>query len=208
MTYINHSRWIKMDGLAMKKILVTYATLSGTTAEVARTISEELVKQGHQATLLPLAQVESLAGFDAVILGAPMIVGWHKEAVRFLKQHRDELARKPLALFATAMTLTQTSETSLDGVPLTVDSKLALAPHTAGHLTFKERYAAIPNYAGPMLKAASPAKPVSLALFGGRLDYYRLQWWAILFVAVILGVKPGEKRNWELIRSWAIDLPI
>jgi menaquinone-dependent protoporphyrinogen oxidase len=190
----------------MKRILITYATLSGTTVEVARTVSEELVKQGHQATLLPLAQVKSLAGYDAVILGAPMIVGWHKEALSFLKRYQSELAGKPLALFATAMTLIQTGETSLDGVPLTVDGKLAQAPRTAGKLTFKERYAAIPNYAGPMLKAAGPTKPVSLALFGGRLDYYRLKWWAILFVAVMLGVKPGEKRNWELIRSWTGSL--
>jgi menaquinone-dependent protoporphyrinogen oxidase len=190
----------------MKKILLTYATLSGTTADVARKIADELSNKGEQVSLLPLAEVAELEKYDAVILGAPMIVGWHRDAVKFLKTHRAQLADKPLALFATAMTLTQTGETVVDGIPVFVDNKLALPPQTPGKLTFKEGYASIPNYVRPMLKAAGPNKPVSVALFGGRVDIYRLKWWAALFVLLIIRVKPGEKRNWEAIQGWATGL--
>jgi menaquinone-dependent protoporphyrinogen IX oxidase len=190
----------------VKKILVTYATLSGTTAEVARRIADELTKRGEQTTVLRVSEVASIDEYDAVILGAPMIVGWHRDAARFLKIHQNALAEKPLALFATAMSLTNTGETSVDGIPIVIDGKLAQLPQTSGKLTFKERYSAIPAYVRPMFKATGQAKPVSVALFGGRLDLYRLQWWAVLFVILILRVKPGEKRNWEVIGTWASSL--
>jgi hypothetical protein len=36
--------------------------------------------------------------------------------------------------------------------------------------------------------------------------FNRLQLWAVLFVSLILRVKPGEKRNWEAISAWASSL--
>ena len=54
----------------MKKILVTYATLSGTTAEVARRVADELTKRWKQTTLLQMAEVARIDEYDAVILGA------------------------------------------------------------------------------------------------------------------------------------------
>ena len=190
----------------MKRILVTYAIMSGTTAEVARKIAEELTLKGEQIMLLPLAEVTSLDGFEAVVLGAPMIVGWHRDAVKFLKTYQTALAGKPLALFATAMSLTRSGETNVDSVPVFVDEKLAIAPKNAARLSFRENYSAIPTYVRPMLKAANGIKPVSVALFGGRLDLYRLKWWAALFVVLVIQAKPGEKRNWEAIKSWADSL--
>jgi menaquinone-dependent protoporphyrinogen oxidase len=187
----------------MKKVLITYATMSGTTADVARTISEELAKKGAKTTLLPLQEVKNLNTYDGVVLGAPMIMGWHRDALKFLKTHETGLKGKKLALFATAMSLTQTGETTVDGVPVTIDQKLALAPQKPGRLSFKERFCSIPEYARPMIKAAGSNVPVSLALFGGRLDMYRLKWWAAAFVLLVIRAKPGEKRNWEAIKAWA-----
>jgi menaquinone-dependent protoporphyrinogen oxidase len=188
---------------AMKNVLITYATMSGTTADVARTISEELTKKGAKTTLLPLAEVKSLEAYDGVVLGAPMIMGWHRDAMKFLQSHENQLAGKKLALFATAMSLTQTGETAVDGVPVTIDQKLAIAPQKPGKLRFKERFCAITEYARPMIKAAGSNVPASLALFGGRLDMYRLKWWAAAFVLLVIRAKPGEKRNWEAIKAWA-----
>lgn len=187
----------------MKNILVTYATLSGTTSDVARTIAEELQKAELKVEVLPLSEVQSLDSYDVIVIGAPMIVGWHREARKFVEQNRQALKGKPVALFATAMCLVQTGETSFEGVPLFVDQDLAEAPKVKGKLSFKERYASIPNYVRPMLKAAGKLKPVSVALFGGRLDMYRLKWWAAIFVLALIRAKPGEKRNWEAIRAWS-----
>jgi menaquinone-dependent protoporphyrinogen IX oxidase len=190
----------------MNNVLVTYATMSGTTTDVAKAVAEELEKKGAAVSLVPLEQVNSLKGFDMVVLGAPMIVGWHRSALKFLKNHRDELAGKRLALFATAMSLTQTGETEVDGVPVYIDEKLAQIPRRIDKLSYKERFSAIPSYVRPMVKTAGTNKPVSVALFGGRLDIYRLKLWAALFVMIVIHTKPGEKRNWETIRAWAQSL--
>ncbi len=106
-----------------------------------------------------------------------------------------------------AMSLTRSGEESLNGMPLVIDPNLPKPPVKTGKLTLKERYARVSNYARPILAAVRPARPVSLAFFGGRLDYGRLKWWAVLFAMVIIQAPAGERRNWEAIRAWAAGLP-
>src|SRR5687767_26172 len=108
----------------MKRILVTYATLAGSTVEVAQTVGEEIEKGGFQVDVLPLAAVEDLKGYDGVVVGAPMIMGWHRAALSFLRKHRQAFQHLPLAVFVMAMSLTQNDETSVGGVPLHVDEEL------------------------------------------------------------------------------------
>ena len=94
-----------------------------------------------------------------------------------------------------------------DGVTVTVDEKLPKAPEKEGSLNFRERYALLSNYLRPILQAMRPARPASIGVFGGRLEYGRLKWWAVLFAMLIIRTPAGEKRNWPVIRAWAADLP-
>jgi menaquinone-dependent protoporphyrinogen oxidase len=190
----------------MKRILVAYATNSGSTGEVAQAVAEEIGNGNLQAEVRPLSEVRGLEGYDGVVLGAPMIMGWHRAALGFLRKHRRALERIPLAIFVTAMSLTHTGETSVDGVPVALDEKLPKPPANEGRLSFKERYARLANYVRPILNAARPARPVSVGLFGGRLEYGRLQWWAVLFVMLVVQAPAGDRRNWAAIRSWAASL--
>jgi menaquinone-dependent protoporphyrinogen oxidase len=190
----------------MAKILVTFATNSGTTAEVAKVILEELQKSGAQVELLPIAEVRGFAPFSAIILGALMIMGWQRAAMQFLHKNRKALASLPLAIFITCMNLAKRGETDLQGMPVSVDENLPKPPQKAGRLTFKERYSLVSNYLRPILRAC-PGKPVSVGIFGGRLDYGHMQWWAIIFVILILQAQAGDRRNWEAIRNWAGGLP-
>jgi len=187
----------------MKKILVTYATNSGTTTDVAQAIGEEIVKTGNEVDVLPLEEISSLENYTAVAIGAPMIMGWHRSATKFVKKNNQALSKVPVALFITCMSLTQTGESQVDGVSITVDPKLPVAPKQSGKLSFKEKYSTVTNYLRPILKASPNVKPINVAFFGGRLDMYRLKWWQALFVMAIIQAPPGEKRNWEAIRAWA-----
>jgi menaquinone-dependent protoporphyrinogen oxidase len=191
----------------MKRILVTYATMAGSTAEVAQAVGEEIAKSGAQVDVLPLSEVKHLEAYDGVVVGGPMILGWHRAARGFLRQHRQALQQRPFAVFALAMSLTRTGETSVDGVPVYVDEKLPKPPAREGQLSFRERYARLTNYVRPILSAARPARPVSIGVFGGRLEYGRLKWWAVLFAMVIVQATAGDRRNWTAIRAWAAGLP-
>jgi len=190
----------------MKRILVAYATIAGSTVEVARVVAEEIAKSDVQVDLLPLSAVKNLAAYDGVVVGAPMIMGWHRAALRFLRQNRGVLQRIPLAIFVTCMRLTQTHETSVSGVPVYVDEQLPKPPETAGRLRFKERYARLANYVQPILLASGGVKPLSIGVFGGRLDYGRMKWWAVFFAMVVIQAPAGDRRNWTAIRFWAAGL--
>jgi menaquinone-dependent protoporphyrinogen IX oxidase len=187
----------------MSHILVAYATNAGSTAKVAETIAEELTLAGHTAVVSPVEGVKDLGGYDAVVVGAPMIFRWHAAARRFLRQHRAELAGKKLALFACAMRLTRVEGEALPDVLLTLDPNLVSEPQQPGKLNFKERFTTLGHYLNPMLKAAGGLKPVSIAFFYGNLDMRKLKWWQAAFVMLVVQATPGDYRDWEFIRMWA-----
>jgi menaquinone-dependent protoporphyrinogen oxidase len=191
----------------MKRILVAYATMAGSTADVARVIGEEIAKSNLLVDVLPFNEVKDLEAYDGVVVGGPMIMGWHRAALRFLKKHRNSFRHIPLAVFVMAISLTQTGETSVGGTPVYVDEKLPKAPEKEGSLNFRERYSRLSHYLSPILKSTRPVKPVSIGVFGGRLEYGRLKWWAVLFVMLIIQAPAGDRRNWSAIQEWAAGLP-
>jgi menaquinone-dependent protoporphyrinogen oxidase len=190
----------------MNRILVAYATMAGSTAEVAEVVCEELEKSGLQVDVRPLDEVKNLEAYDGVVVGGPMIMGWHRAARGFLRKHRRAFQRIPLAVFVLAMSLTETGETSVDGVPVYLDENLPKPPLKEGALNYRERYARLSNYLRPIIKATRPAKPASIAVFGGRLEYGRLKWWAVIFAMLVIQAPAGDKRNWPAIREWAEGL--
>ena len=131
----------------MNKVLVTYTTMSGSTAEVAGVIGEEIAGKGMQVDVLPLEKVTRLDEYGAVVLGAPMIMGWHRSALKFLRSHQDELEQLPVAIFAMAMSLTSYGKTDVDGVPVFIDENLPVSPKNSSRLTIRERYANVDHYA-------------------------------------------------------------
>lgn len=123
------------------QILVAYTTNAGSTERVAQTIAEELGKDGSQVDVRRLEEITNLEMYDAVVIGAPMIMGWHTAAVKFVKKHQQALSRVRVAYFFTAMSLTQTHEESVDNTPIYVDGSFAKPPKNSKRLSFRERYA-------------------------------------------------------------------
>jgi menaquinone-dependent protoporphyrinogen oxidase len=82
-------------------VLMAYATRNGSTRQVAEAVTAAMREAGAQVTALPARQArESAAGYDLVVLGAPLYSGrWHRDAHRFLKRHRRELAAARVAVF-------------------------------------------------------------------------------------------------------------
>ena len=188
------------------RVLLVYATRHGSTREVADAVAEELRAAGHEVDQRPAIEAPGPAGYDAVVLGGPMIMGWHRQAARYAVKHRSELAELPTALFITAASLTDCGESDVQGVPIVKDPWLAKAPRDAAKLRRKERYALPRHYLGDVLKKASPMRPRSVAFFAGSLDLTTMNLFEKAFVFLVIGATPGDGRNWKAIREWSADL--
>src|SRR4051794_9657417 len=85
----------------MTTVLVTFASKHGSTAEIAERIAETLSTCGLQVDCMEAGEVESLAGYDAVILGSAVYMRrWRREARKFLHRFADDLAQRPFWVFS------------------------------------------------------------------------------------------------------------
>ena len=189
-----------------KRILVTYASESGSTTEIAETIGQELGQNGMQVAVQPIQNVANIQEYEAVIVGGPMIMGWHREAMAFVEQHAEALSQIPVAYFFTSLNLTRTSQESIGSTPVYLDPSHGATPKNEGKLSFKEKHTTPASYLKPVLEKVPQVKPVSAAFLAGKLDYSQLPPFGWLFVKIIIRGKEGDFRNWEAIRSWAASL--
>src|SRR5919198_1521750 len=92
---------VAKGGAMNGSVLVAHASRHGSTREVAEVVGHHLRERGIDAQVVPVAEVESLDGFDAIVLGAALYTGrLHADARRFLRRHHRELEERPTAVFA------------------------------------------------------------------------------------------------------------
>ena len=190
----------------MSQILIVYTSNAGSTPEVARTIAETLEQKGHQVSAETMAKVTDVSAFDVILVGAPMIVGWHGDAMKFIRKHQKVLAGKKCAYFCTLISLTQDNTQTVNDIPVIVDAFTAKQPENLQKLSMHEKYSLPSNYVKPILKQAPQVKPLSIGLFGGNLDMGKLNFLQMIFVMAIIRATPGDYRNWALIKSWAENI--
>ncbi len=187
------------------RALVVYATKHGSTREIADAVAAELRTAFSDVDVREAGSAPPPAGYDAMVIGGPMIMGWHRDAEKYVKRHRDQLANIPFALFVTAASLTEDGMTDLRGVPVAKDPWLVKKPRSADKLTRKERYALPSHYLGDIFKVCGPARPRSTAVFAGSLDLTTMNVFEKLFVLLIVGATPGDGRHWDFVRDWGAD---
>jgi menaquinone-dependent protoporphyrinogen oxidase len=83
------------------KVLVTAATKHGATGEIAQAIGDALRDQGLDPTVLPPERVDTVDGYDAVVLGSAVYAGhWLKPARQLVDRCGGALAARPVWLFS------------------------------------------------------------------------------------------------------------
>ena len=157
------------------KVLVTYATKYGATAEIAEKIGEVLQEKGLSADVVPVKQVKDLAPYSAVILGSAVYIGhWRKEAVKFLEKNEKALAARDVWIFSSGPT------DEGDPVELVEGWKL-------------------PEKLKPI---ADRIQPHDIAVFHGVLDLDTLNFIERTMLSK-MDVPVGDFRDWEMITAWA-----
>jgi menaquinone-dependent protoporphyrinogen oxidase len=86
----------------MSRILVSYASRTGTTRAVATALGHELVRSGQDVDVLPCRQSPSAYHYDAVVLGSGVHRGhWSPDALDYLHAEAPDLGERPTWLFQT-----------------------------------------------------------------------------------------------------------
>ena len=80
------------------RILVAYASQTGSTVGVAETVGKQLSVGGAIVDVRPVKEVTDLNGYRAVVVGSAIHCGkWMPEAVKFVEANQDRLRRIPTA---------------------------------------------------------------------------------------------------------------
>jgi menaquinone-dependent protoporphyrinogen oxidase len=165
-----------------KKILVTYASRTGTTAGVADAIGKTLSENGLTVDVLPVRQVKNIEQYDAVVAGSSIQAAkWQPEAMEFITTNKAILNKKPFAAFQVCMTL------AMPGAE----------KYRQGVMEWMEPVRQI-------------VRPVQEGFFAGKLDLKEIKSIGdkLKFrISVWMGVwKKGDHRDWVAIKSWAESL--
>ncbi len=160
------------------RILVAYASKHGATAEIAERIAGVLRQKGLQIDVATTEGQTDPGSYSAVVLGVSLYMGrWHKQAVRFLKQHESVLSGKPFWLFL--------SGPSGEGDPLEL-------------LEGRD----VPPSLKPLIERINPRET---RVFHGSLMPEKLggfERWIIKKVKA----PTGDFRDWTAIESWAASI--
>jgi menaquinone-dependent protoporphyrinogen oxidase len=157
-------------------VLLAYATTYGSTKEVAVAIAATLRERGLEVDLERARHVRTLAGYDAVVLGAPLYMfRWHKDARDFLSRQRQALIQRPVAIFA-------------------------LGPFASGD---EKEWKTVREQFDKELARYPWLEPVAVEIFGGRFDPTLLHFPYSLFMR---RMPATDFRDWPAIRAWASTL--
>lgn len=164
------------------KVLVAYASKYGSTQEVAEAIAATLRESGLMVDLEPMREVKTLEEYTAVVLGAPLyMLHWHKEARGFLSRHRENLTKRPVAIFALGPF--NDEEKEWEEVRAQLDKELAKFPWFT---------------------------PMAIEIFGGKFDPEKLRFpdnlIAKLPASPLRNMPASDARDWTAIRDWASNL--
>lgn len=161
----------------MPTILIAYATRYGTTQEAAGILADALRQHGFTVEVQPARQVRSLAGFSAVVLGAPLhMYRWHPHAFGFLNRFRKALAGLPLGIFALGPVQNPRSEQEWTDARVQMDKELA---------------------------KVAWLKPAAIEMFGGKFDPTKIGFPLSLFAGK---VPPSDARDPAALAAWAEKL--
>lgn len=164
----------------MNSILVAYASIHGSTAEMAQYIGQILREKHFSVTVEAVTEIKSITDYDAFVLGAPVQTGiWLKPMLAFLHRHRETLVHRPVFAWMTCIRI--------------------LEPGGFDHV--------MQHYVPPDLYRLASLR--DLQIFPGRLRLEDLnpdERWTIYLRydgAEKMDTLKGDFRDWAHIKDWA-----
>lgn len=169
-------------------VLVTYASMMGSTGKQAQTLAETLRASGRSVHLAPVSAQLDPNRYSAVLMGSPVRRSmWLDDMVEWAATHQAALANMPSALFQCSMTC---------------------AGYWAdGNAPTDVQIAALRRDMGNLLDAAPALSGKQTAFFPGAVNYDHLPPTIRLGYPVASGtVMIGDYRQPALVQDWGAQL--
>ena len=131
------------------KILVCYASATGSTGEVAQFIGKRFENEGAMVDVEEVSKINDLQHYSSVVMGSSIRFGrWLPEAIDFLDVFGTTLSDRPTAFFTTCLTMREKTA---------------------------DAYELATTYWSPILSYVPGVEPIGLGLFAGSLGAHLAQ---------------------------------
>jgi menaquinone-dependent protoporphyrinogen IX oxidase len=161
----------------MKNVLIVYGSFSGSTAAIADTMKTVLAEKGCAVKTMPAGDGKTdLSTCDLVVIGSAI--------------HGDNIHPDVRKFIDANRTDLIKKKVAVFVACITVTSN---KPEKRAH--------ALAAYPG---KVACGLSPVSATVFAGNAP--SAGWFGNWMGKVILGIVPGDYRDWKKIKSWTVSL--
>ena len=161
-----------------RRILIAFASGTGSTGEIAEAIAEVLRDEQNEVTVLPAAEARDVDTYNVVIAGSSIRAGrWLRPATDFVKNNAAVLLDIPVALFSVGISMREDS----------AENRARAASH--------------------MAKLAETVRPVDTGVFAGAHDPEKLAFVPRL-ITRLAKIPAGDFRDWDAIRAWTEDLKV
>jgi menaquinone-dependent protoporphyrinogen oxidase len=169
----------------MARILIIYSTTDGHTIKICGHLQKALERQSNLVSVIPIEQAEQTqwGDFDKLVLGASIRYGKHSRQITdFINRNWRLLENKSSAFFSVNLVARKAEKRQPDTNP----------------------------YLRKFLKRIK-WKPRSLAVFAGKLDYPRYDWFDRSMIRLIMWLTKGptdpkavvEFTDWEQVEDFA-----
>jgi Flavodoxin domain len=198
-------------GITMKSVLIVYDTVSGSTGEMGEIISAELKKK-YAVECKWVAEVASIAPYDAVIIGSPMrFGGFTKKIKKFIERHQSVLSRKQVVYFFSILYIVKVAEEANPEIMPYVDPSLAVQTIPRKKASGFDTMHTFGYYEKAIAKCGYTLKPLSIAYFRGRLVLNTLPILTRIFMTLVTlfttKEQEGDFVNPASVKAWATGLP-
>jgi menaquinone-dependent protoporphyrinogen IX oxidase len=190
----------------MRKAIIVFDTVSGSTREMAEIIRDEM--KGLSADIAHIDVIISLNGYDTVIIGSLMRFGAFTAKIKkFIKKYRNELSSKKVIYYFSSLYITNIKEEEQPAITLYIDPSLNIQTISKKDATPMDKTHSIGYYYQAILKHTAGITPLAIAFFSGRLDLQKLNIFERLFMKIVTSVttkeRIGEFLNPDSVRKGA-----